>query len=234
MSVHPKRMFRFVGPRWNPVGGKCPYDCVYCWVPILAKRYPCLRRKYSGQPRLFESELRRRFRPSDFVFAFSCIDPFALPKRLLNPCLSAMRESHARFLMLSKNPAGASDFDIPGNVTLGATIESDIDRPALSKAPCRSDRLNYMMSGESEHAQLLVIEPILDFNEGVFADKIKWIPVLDSVAVGYDNYPHQPGHNLPEPSLAKTKRLIRELRKFTKVHVKTLREPIHKAEASQK
>ena len=68
-------MYDWVGPRWNPIGGKCPHLCKYCYVNNF--RFPSLKEKYSGPPRLYENELKKNLGSGNFVFAGSCIDIFA-------------------------------------------------------------------------------------------------------------------------------------------------------------
>jgi len=62
------------------------------------------------------------------------------------------------------------------------------------------------------------IEPILEFYTLFFVEYIRRIKPW-AVAVGYDNY----NHKLPEPDLKKTEKLISELRKFTIIYRKTIR-----------
>jgi len=66
--------------------------------------------------------------------------------------------------------------------------------------------------------KMVCIEPILDFGLGAFVEGIRQIEP-DFVYIGFDNY----NYNLPEPSLIKTKCLIKALSEFTTVHTKTLR-----------
>ena len=42
---------------WNPVAGACPHMCKYCWVQKLKKRFPALRKKYSGEIRLVDAKM---------------------------------------------------------------------------------------------------------------------------------------------------------------------------------
>jgi len=62
---------------------------------------------------------------------------------------------------------------------------------------------------------MISIEPIMDFRILPFVRMIKQIKPK-FVSIGADSQ----GHNLPEPSPEKVKRLIEELRKFTKVKIK--------------
>jgi hypothetical protein len=106
----------------------------------------------------------------------------------------------------------------PENVVFGATIETNRNYP-VSKAPEPSERYKYMADLPYRN-KLISIEPVMDFDLDVLAQWIKDIkPAI--VYIGYDNY----NNRLPEPSLSKTKQLITELQRFTRVRSKTLREP---------
>jgi len=65
--------------------------------------------------------------------------------------------------------------------------------------------------------KFISIELILDFDLEIFTNWIKEIDPL--VYIGYDNYEWR----LSEPTLEKTLNLVNELRKFTLVVVKTIR-----------
>lgn len=219
-------MFSFITkPPWNPVGGKCPYKCVYCWVPELAKRYPYLRDKYSGELRLFPTELVKKFPVGRYIFACDMLDLLAAPKEIIHTVASVMAGNpQCKFLLESKNPKAFLDLGIDwsSNITLGITIESNRDYPNLSKAPSQTERIYWMIllekARQGKNSLFISIEPILDFDLVDFALLLHWIKPW-AVAVGYDNY----NHKMPEPPLAKTMQLITELEKFTTVYKKTLR-----------
>ncbi|MEM2129812.1 MAG: hypothetical protein QXZ70_04355 [Candidatus Bathyarchaeia archaeon] len=94
--------------------------------------------------------------------------------------------------------------------------------PAISDAPLQFDRLYFMLklAEAKRHKLFISIEPILDFNLELFANMLIRIRPW-AVAIGYDNY----GCGLPEPSLAKTMKLIEKLENANiTVYRKTLRE----------
>ena len=62
---------------------------------------------------------------------------------------------------------------------------------------------------------MVTIEPILNFDLKEFIEIIKWSDPVQ-VNIGADSK----GHNLIEPSKKKILKLISELEKFTKVHLK--------------
>ena len=219
-------MFPFITrPPYNPVGGKCPYGCVYCWVNEILRRYPSLREKYSGELRLFPTELVRNFATGGYVFACDMLDLLAAPKEIVYTVANVMAGNpQCKFLLESKNPRAFLDLgvDWSSNITLGTTIESNRNYPELSKSPQQTERLYWMVqvakARQGKNSLFISIEPVLDFDLDSFLLQLYWIKPW-AVAVGYDNYDWK----LPEPPLAKTMQLIMELEKFTTVYRKTLR-----------
>ena len=225
------RMFSFITETWNPLGGACPHKCIYCWSRRLQKRYNLI--KYHGKPRLIKKELNRKFKPGGFVFVQDMTDLFAekVSTRLIREILSRIREfSKTKFLLLTKNPGRYKDLilSIPENCVLGATIETngwESEKgnfyPSVSKAPHpleRIEALRKLRDWDVPHQIMVSIEPILDFDLGVFMGYLMDVSP-DFVVVGYDNY----SNRLPEPPLKKTLRLIERLERFTIVYRKTLR-----------
>jgi len=229
-------MFPFITRCINPLGGKCPHECVYCWARDFAKRYN-LKKYQSDVYQLYEKELKRVPKGS-FIFVQDMNDIFGrIYLGHLYRIFEWIRDNpDSQFLLLTKNPIWYVEFIrmenvIPSNAVLGCTIESDIDYPEYSKAPKQSERLFWMKELRHEIGTGLIysphttcpkifisIEPILDFNLERFVKEIAMIEPW-AVAVGYDNY----GHRLKEPTLDLTRKLIRELRSFTRVYIKTLR-----------
>ena len=224
------KMFPFITCTWNPLGGECKHGCRYCWARALAKKYDM--KKYQGEPRLYQRELEREFKPGDFVFVCDMLDLFGewVPSDLIKVILGKVAHSPATFLLLTKNPWRYFDLldFLPANAVLGCTIESDRNFPALSKAPPQFDRIYWMQKLQDIIAghrvffsKLFVsIEPILDFSP-IFYGAVSYGIKPWAVAVGYDNY----ANHLPEPPLEKSLELIRRLENAgSTVFCKTLRE----------
>lgn len=217
------RMFPFITKTWNPLGGECLHHCSYCWAKQLIKKYDM--QKYTGKPYIIDKEMARQFKETDYVFVCDMTDLFGqwVPKELIQRILDHLQKrvnanSHAKFLLLTKNPARYLEFKIPDNCVCGATIESDIDHQ-LTGSP-ETSRLAAM--AELDHEKMISIEPIMTFDPERFP---LWIAKVnpDFVAVGYDNYKC----GLIEPSLHDTIRLVRLLEDSgIKVYRKTLREPL--------
>ena len=215
------RMYPFVTETYNPIGGVCPFNCVYCWAKDLIKRYG--HKKYSGKYYLIKGALEKKFKSGSFVFLCDMLDLFApnVPSEIIRQVLEIPRNNpYSKFLLETKNPKRYLEFlnDFPDNVVLGVTIESNLNYPQTSKAPPQEQRISYMLrlKSETKLPLFISIEPILYFDYS-FINQIGYIKPW-AVAVGYDNY----NHKLPEPSLYKTQILIEELRKFTTVYKKTI------------
>ena len=143
------------------------------------------------------------------------------------------RFPHTQFLFLTKNPERYRDFvsKMHENAILGATIETNRDNlyveRRISYAPLPSSRYIAMKELRWPY-KFISIEPILDFDLEIFTSWLRDIaPRL--VYIGYDNYDWR----LPEPPLSKTMKLVEELRKITKVELKSMRRAWHEGRASR-
>jgi hypothetical protein len=140
------------------------------------------------------------------------------------------------FLMQTKNPQFLlARESFPDNLILGITLETDKEafgvptlnngpNPSLysiyhqiSKAPLPRERVHHFVHVKHKR-KAVTIEPILAFSP-LFAAFIEAIEP-EFIYVGYDTK----GCKLPEPTLAKTKRLISELSGRYDVRLKTMRE----------
>jgi len=216
-------MFPFINaPPFNPLAGECKHGCKYCWVEVLKKKFPGVKKKYSGKPRLIEADLERikKYKHGDFAFVCDCTDLFGdwVPKAFIQKILDAIATSPATFLLLTKNPARYLEFSLPTNCVAGATIESDIDAYIPSEAPTTSNRIASMIRIPKAQ-KMISIEPVIQFSRGFIISLIQINP--EFVAVGYNNY----NTFLTEPTLSSTKKLISELERCgIKVYQKTMRE----------
>ncbi|MEM2905922.1 MAG: DUF5131 family protein [Candidatus Bathyarchaeia archaeon] len=207
---------------WNPITG-CLHECRYCWARRYAVRLAGMGvepyRSHGFKPAFVETRLRKTFRKDDLIFVSDMGDMWGswVPAAWIRAVLASVRGSRGAFLFLTKNPARYHEFidEVPRNSLLGATIESNLEHE-VSKAPSARERFEAMRSLNYPY-KCLVIEPILDFDEGFLA----WIKEIKpiTVHVGYDNYENR----LREPARGKTQELINSLREFT--HVSTSFQP---------
>lgn len=214
------RMFPFITEsKFNPLGGECKHNCYgnRCWAKNLINRIHM--KKYAGEPRIFDHELKRVFKPTDFVFVCDMCDLFGdwVPSKMIQRIVDYVNSSRSQFLFLTKNPKRYKEFIFDTNCTLGATIETDNDL-CLSCAPSRRERIDAMKFLDFPN-KMLSIEPIMKFSPNFATEIIAIRP--DFVAVGYDNY----NLGLPEPALLTTEALILALESAgIKVFRKTMRE----------
>ena len=114
------------------------------------------------------------------------------------------------FMMQSKDPRCFLPFDIPENLIICTTIETNWNfTKDYSKAPRTHTRMCAMLElSERDCETMVTIEPIMKFTQGL----IDWIAHLRPkiVWVGYDSK----NKHLQEPTLAETNELIYELRTF--------------------
>lgn len=235
-------MFPFITKTWNPIaGGPCPFNCYKggCWATLLKdKKGPSwdnLRKKYTGPWRIDEKQINKRFsRDGDFVFVQDMPDIGApgIPDKVIEAVIDNIDANpESKFLMLTKNPEFYNEWiwDIPDNVVVGATIETNAEiTKEVSFAPQPEERIDKMIwvSSNREHLKYFVsIEPIQDFKPG-FSEMLGRIEPLFGVAVGYDNY----DNHLREPAIHDTERLIQELERFTTVYRKTIRKAWNEGE----
>lgn len=199
-------MYDFVTHTWNPIKGKCPHECSYCYM----KRFKV------GELRLDDKCLKDNLGAGNNIFVGSSTDMFAneVPSdwiaRVLNYCASYPKNT---YLFQTKNPERFGKFSFPDNSTFGTTIESNRDHK-ISKAPILSLRIQAMYSVPSTNI-MISIEPILDFDLETMR---RWVCEImpEFVSIGADSK----GSNLPEPSPEKVEALITELKKFTEVKIK--------------
>ena len=207
---------------WNPLAGKCPHECVGCYVSD--KISPWLKRmgnnKYIGEPRLIDSEFRTKLVVPEgyIIFVESCGDLFAygIPDEWIDRVLDYISKfPQTTFLLQTKNPERYWDFSIPKNCILGTTIETNRDYHD-TKAPNPRQRYYafYMLTTDG-YRLMVSIEPVKDFDLFELCSWIKWINP-EFVSIGADS-----GNNgFPEPSTEKLKELLECLEKITEVRQK--------------
>ena len=221
------RMFPFITGTENPLGGKCPGGCVYCWAQGekgLAQRHKMA--KYEGPPRLYPKVLKKRYGAGDFIFDCDMRDKYSpdVPDEMIFEVYRwQMMSPLARFLDLTKWPTRYPSLlsRVPKNVVIGATVETNRSMPLeVSRAPSPMARLEAMkyVAQNTDHRTFVSVEPIMDFDVAEFASLIRAVMPW-KVAVGYDNY----GNGLDEPLLLKTDTFIELLEEFTEVERKTIR-----------
>jgi len=197
----------------------CRFNCTYCWVPRWFYKFPpkcrdCLLRIPHEHPERL-SQKPPKPPKGGFVFLNSIGDfafaSYSYLKAIFSYC---EKFSEIDFLPQSKNPKCFEGFDIPNNVIVATTVETDkwellaprtsaphvlIRLRALSKLPAR---------------KMISIEPVMPFTRQ-FPELIKSVkPEL--VYIGLDNYKT----GIPQPTWEEILWLKDELNKLTEVRLK--------------
>lgn len=206
------RMFYIDGKpmvTWNIFVG-CEFECSYCNARKAAlTRFKHIPRYKDGfRPHLVEGELKRTFKPNQFIFVAYMGDiSFATPYEV-NLILNRITQfPETKFLLCTKNPSYYHHWQLslPHNIYLGTTIETNRQH-FISKAPTPLNRYRDLEAYPHPH-KFLSIEPIMDFD---LEELTHWAKLLqpDIIEIGADNY-----HNhLPEPSPEKLEQLLVNLK----------------------
>jgi DNA repair photolyase len=170
-------------------------------------------------------ELKTNLGSGNIIFVGSSNDIFAVDNGLeimimvLEHC---QKYPGNKYLFQTKDPASfvpLLDF-LPPKSDLGTTIETNKKYPCMGNTPSPDFR-SYSMQNlgyakkTDRFKTFVTIEPILEFDLDRFTGLLKDCNA-DYINIGADS-----GNNhLPEPEPEKIRELIKELEKFTKVHLK--------------
>jgi DNA repair photolyase len=211
-------MYPFVTHTWNPIRGKCPHDCLYCYM----------RDFKVGEYRFEEAEMRTNLGQGNFIFVGSSTDMWlAIADWILSTLGHCRQYPLNRYLFQSKAPDKFQlylDF-LPPDYILGTTIETNRDYE-VTLAPTPEARMLTMLN--LPRPKMVSIEPIMDFDVDILIDWIKQIKP-EFVSIGADSK----GHHLPEPPADKIQSLIEALREVTTVKIKNNLNRLYKREASK-
>ena len=209
-------MYEWITHTWNPLAGECPHGCSYCSTNKLM-RYPGIKNKYSGPPRLHEKELKTNLGKCNFIFVCAQSDLFASDVKAgdIRSILDYCSAFDNKYLFQSKSPYRIGNFDLPDNSVVCTTIETNrMYEDIMKNCPLPINRAYGMM--RLELPKYVTIEPIMDFDLDEMIMLIEYCEPVQ-VNIGADSG----NNNLPEPSKEKILALISELEKFTKVKQKS-------------
>ncbi len=211
-------MYPWVGYTWNPVAGKCPHNCAYCYMKNIPSK------KYQGEPRLHKA-INANLGRDNVIFVGSANDVFAdtVPSEVIRAVIERCKEfPENTYLFQSKNPARFDEFvglfpqddEMPKRTILGTTIESNRDH-GISEAPTPQERFHAMTGKAMLYRVMISVEPILDFDVD---ELVRMLSIIKPsfVSIGADSK----GHGLSEPSAEKINRLVEEVREFAEVKPK--------------
>ena len=211
-------MYTFITDTWNTIKGKCPHDCLYCYM-----------KKWGEQPpvRLDKEEFKTDLGSGKFIFVGSSCDMFAhdIPREWIEFTLWHCKEHPGnKYFFQSKNPYRFLEFiktgDMPENFSLCTTIETDfLFFPQMGNTINPHTRAESMRQIKDIYADIemyVTIEPLIDFEHVHELTRIikKFKPI--QVNIGADTG----GHKMPEPSKDKVLKLIEALSEFTVVNQK--------------
>lgn len=203
-------MYPWITHTWNPIRGRCPHDCSYCYM----------KQFHVGRLRFEKDELQTDLGAGNTIFVGSSCDMFAAPvvSDWIDAVLKKCKQHNNKYLFQSKNTQRMCDYfiDFPDGSILGTTLESN-RYYQISKAPSTPERVKWLktLSESIGYYFFISIEPILDFDLDPFVEMIRSIEP-SFVSVGADSK----HHNLPEPDPRKTRLLINTLKEFTEVKIK--------------
>jgi len=202
-------MYPFVTHTWNPIRGRCPHQCSYCYM----KRFKV------GNLRLEERELTTNLGSSNYIFVGSSTDMWAaeVPTEWIQRVIQHTKKYNNIYLFQTKYPIRFLDFieDIDRNYILGTTLETNRDYN-LSAAPKPKERwMQFKLLNEFKVSTMISIEPIMDFDLESFLYMLREIKP-EFISVGADSK----RNSLVEPSPKKIRKLIRCLKEFTDVIIK--------------
>lgn len=201
-------MYPWVTHTWNPVRGKCPHQCVYCFM----------KGRDVGPLRLEEKALADNLGSGRTIFVGSSTDMWAaaVSDESIDRVLERCKLYPNTYIFQSKNPARFFHFaaKFPVRTTLGTTLESNREYgqsvyapPAWARAACFLHLRPFK--------KMVSIEPIIAFDHMVFLDWLREIkPAF--VSIGADSQ----GHKLEEPTAIELDNFVVALRDITEVKLK--------------
>jgi len=203
-------MYSFITHTWNPVRGKCEFNCTYCYVDKWGRN--------TNPVHLDEADLNTNLGEGNYIFVCSGCDLFhdSVPWNWVEDIFSATEDYRGNsYLWHTKNPyeARAHYTKFGKRDTLCVTIESNRNYADVSKAPLPANRFGSLF--EWEKPWMLTIEPIMDFDLDIFKTLILRNKPIQ-INIGADSG----GNKLPEPPREKVEELIELLAPYTTIHLK--------------
>lgn len=203
-------MYPWVTHTWNPITGRCPHECAYCYM----RRFPL------PALHLDEKVLRENLGSGNVIFVGSGTDMWAedVPAEWITKVGEHLKLfPDNTYLFQTKNPERFYEFKdmFEGlNIIFGTTIETNRWYPQMGKAPGILNRIRNMSAITGR--KMVTIEPVMDFDLETLVHLIKDFIRPAWVNIGADSK----RSGLPEPGKEKTLELIEALKEFTEVKIK--------------
>ncbi len=209
-------MYPWVTHTWNPIRGKCPHGCVYCFM----------KGKNVGPLRLDEKAMADNLGTGRTIFVGSSTDMWAVPvpHNWIWQVLQKCNQHDNTYIFQSKDPGrfchgGAGSVitaKFPPRTILGTTLETNRGYGQGYAGPPPWARVFALASDRIKTFRKMVsIEPVMEFDLPVF---LSWLEKIgpEFVSVGADSK----GHNLIEPTSYELKELIAALSPITEIKLK--------------
>jgi DNA repair photolyase len=210
-------MYLFADWTWNPIRGRCPFGCKYCFMKRIWHLMEV--QGASLDMRLEREVLMDDLTDKGVIFVGSSTDMWHNLVRWegIEAVLTACRSRPENvYLFQSKNPGRFRMFHevLPPSTILGTTLETNRLMTDISEAPPPRERAKNLATINWK-TKMVSIEPIMDFDEDVF---LEWLKAIrpNFISIGADSQKS----GLPEPSADKVERLIAGCKAFSKVHLK--------------
>ena len=162
------------GFTWNPIKGRCPVNCWYCYMKRMYDRFPwLLEGNGNGVLDLEEVEAPRKRKKPTTIFLCSTYDlfnPYKNDPKSMNMIFDSIKACPQHtFQILTKFPENI-DRPMPDNVWLGVTVESgkEIDR-------------TYRLAECQAKIKFVSFEPLLG---QFYKDDILHIQIFDWIIIG--------------------------------------------------
>ena len=208
-------MYSWTTHTWNPIRGKCPHGCVYCFM----------KDRNVGPLRLDEKALADNLGSGRTIFVGSSTDMWAneVPGDWILRTLEVI-DAHSEwaqntYIFQSKNPARFFEFatKIRPRAILGTTLETNRryshPSPEIHAPPAWTRAAAFLHL--KKFRKMISIEPIMAFDFKEFLDWIRQIKP-EFVSIGADSK----GHKLAEPRPDELTDFIIALRSITEVKIK--------------
>lgn len=198
-------MYPFINATWNPLAGKCSMNCSYCNTKRLAARYPGIKEKYSGEPRIIEKEMNNLGK-GNFIFVCAQNDLFGhtvYMNDIIEIHKHIQRYPDNKYLIQSKNTYRMRDFYdwcdnlISDNMILCTTIEREAGR---------EERAKWFKEINHPHKHV-TIEPIGLINPPIFIRMLMEINP-EQINIGANSNSNVTSNEWLESGSADIKRLI--------------------------
>ena len=200
-------MYPWVTHTWNPIRGKCPHGCVYCFM----------KDKDVGPLRLDEKALMDNLGTGRTIFVGSSTDMWAkaVPDEWILRVLERCNLHLNTYIFQSKNPerfwqntcGGWMVGRFPPHTILGTTLESNRDGQDMHVSQPWVRAAELAVQQIRKFRRMVSIEPVMAFDLTVF---LHWLQQIGPafVSIGADSK----GHNLPEPTMGELDMLVVGLR----------------------